>query len=83
VANEPWFVAWKAIRYLRWALWLGFVGYGFYFASDRAPHLDQFGHLKPSVEMVMFGLPVAAVFAGFFELLCRGRYSGPLEDSER
>jgi hypothetical protein len=33
--------------------------------------------------MVMFGLPVAAVFAGFFELLCRGRYSGPLEDSER
>ena len=77
------FVAWKAMRIVRWALWLGFVGYCLYFVSNRAPHLTQFGHLKHSAEIFMFGLPLAAVFAGFMELALGGRFRAPIGTSGR
>ena len=68
------YAAWQATRILRWALWLGFIGYSLYFISNRAPHLTQFGHLKHSAEIFMFGLPLAAVAAGFLELALGGRF---------
>jgi hypothetical protein len=81
--DSVWFVAWKTMRIVRWALWLGFIGYSLYFISNRAPHLTQFGHLKHSAEIFMFGLPLAAVFAGFMELALRGRLSEPMSHTGR
>jgi hypothetical protein len=81
--DSVWFVAWKTMRIVRWALWLGYIGYSLYFISDRAPHLTQFGHLKHSAEIFMFGLPLAAVFAGFMELALRGRLSEPMTHAGR
>lgn len=74
-----WAVAWQAMRYLRWGLWIGTVVYAVYFVSDRAPHLTQFGHLKHTAEFFMFGLPGGAVLAGLLELMCRSRAGGRSE----
>jgi hypothetical protein len=40
---------------------------------NRRHHMDEFGRLYLSTEFWMFFLPLAAVFAGFFELMMRGR----------
>ena len=73
---NSWVALWRFTRILRWLLWVGFFGFCLYFVYDRAPHLTQFGHLKHSAEIFMFGLPLAAVFAGFFELMFRERVTG-------
>jgi hypothetical protein len=40
---------------------------------NRQHHMDEFGRLYLSTEFWMYFLPLAAVFAGFFELMMRGR----------
>src|SRR4030095_16620492 len=39
----------------------------------RSDHLDSFGHILPATEFLIFALPLAAIFAGFFELMMRER----------
>ena len=64
---------WLFFRRLRWAAWILFLGFSFYFTLDRAPHLNSFGHLLPSTEMMMFGPALVAIFAGFAEMMMRER----------
>jgi hypothetical protein len=65
--------AWLLMRALRWLLWAGFLGYSLHYVLYSASHLDRFGHLLPTTEMAMYGLSLAAVFAGLMELLLRDR----------
>jgi hypothetical protein len=74
-----WVVAWQFMRVARWALWIGTIGFSIYFISNRAPHLTNFGNLKHTTEAIIFGLPGAAVAAGFLELMFRARASGKVE----
>ena len=78
-----WLAAWKAMRIVRWGLWIGLLVYSAYFMFDRAPHLTQFGHLKLSAELFMFGLPLGAVAVGFFELMFRDRARGLIKELKR
>jgi hypothetical protein len=80
---NAWYLAWQAARILRWAFWLGLLAYSVYFISDRTPHFNSFGQLKHHAEAVLFGLPTAAVVAGFLELLFRARVSGDLARAQR
>jgi hypothetical protein len=82
-AMNGWLAAWMAMRIVRWGLWIGLLVYSAYFLYDRAPHLTQFGHLKLSAELFMFGLPLGAVTAGFLELMFRDRAHGPPEGLKR
>jgi hypothetical protein len=59
------------------------LAYSIYFVSDRTPHFNSFGQLKHLDEAVLFGLPMAAVIAGFMELLCRARSSGDMAPAQR
>jgi hypothetical protein len=68
---------WWVLRLLRWALWLASIAYLLFFWMDPARHLNQLGHLTDSTEAFMFGLPMAAVFMGFFELMVRERANIP------
>jgi hypothetical protein len=63
--------AWHALRGLRWLLWAAFLGYALLYWLNPSSYHDQFGHLLLSVEVVIFGLPVAAVFVGFAEMMMR------------
>lgn len=63
--------AWLFFRVLRCGFWLATALYYFMFAQDRADYLTPFGHLTIRTEMWMFGLPLAAVFLGFMELMMR------------
>jgi hypothetical protein len=69
--------AWVTLRILRLGLWLATVAYYAHFFMYRSDHLTPFGHLQTTTELWMFGLPLAAVFAGFFELLLRERAGLP------
>lgn len=60
-------------RALRWLSWLGYLVYSLAFLADRDSHLDQFGHLVLTTDLTMYGLPTAAVFFGFFEMMTRER----------
>jgi hypothetical protein len=68
---------WIIFRISRWALWLGTIAYYSFFMADRDSHLDQFGHLLITTEVWMFGLPLAAIFMGFFEMMMRERAGLP------
>ena len=70
-------VTWLAMRALRWLLWIGFFAYNAHYLLYRPQHINQFGHLLVSTELAMFGLGVAAVFAGFLELMLRERAGIP------
>jgi hypothetical protein len=61
-------LAYQAARTVKWLLWVGFVAYALHFVQDRTPHLDQFGHLTLSTEMVLFGVPLAAMAMGLFQM---------------
>ena len=65
--------AWLAFRIVRWGLWFAAGAYYVLFFLDRPDYLTQFGHLKTTTELWMFGLPMAAIFTGFLELLLRER----------
>jgi len=58
-------------RALRWLSWIAYILYSIAFIVDRSSHLDHFGNLLVTTELIMFGLPVAAVFLGFFEMMTR------------
>jgi hypothetical protein len=47
--------------------------YSIEFMVHRHDHMDAFGRLYLTTEALMFALPVAAVFAGCFELMMRDR----------
>jgi hypothetical protein len=64
---------WLILRIVRWGLWLATIAYFVHFFMYRQDHLTSFGHLQTATELRMFGLPLAAVFAGFFELMMRER----------
>jgi hypothetical protein len=64
-------VTWKLLRVSRWALWLAFLGYCFYVHVFREGQYNQFGHLPFSTEITIFGLGIAAVFAGLLEMMMR------------
>jgi hypothetical protein len=70
-------VIWLAMRALRWLLWIGFFAYNAHYLLYRSQHIDQFGHLLITTELAMFGLGVAAVFAGMLELMLRERTGLP------
>ncbi len=69
--------AWLTLRILRLGLWLATGAYYLHFFMYRQDHLTPFGHLLTTTELGMFGLPMAAVFAGFFELMIRERAGLP------
>jgi hypothetical protein len=64
---------WIFFRYTRWLLWLATIGYSIEFLINRQHHMDAFGRLALTTEFLMFTLPLAAVFAGCFELMMRDR----------
>jgi hypothetical protein len=68
-----WIAAYHLMRILKWALWAAFFAYTLYFTLNRAPHVTQFGHLTLKTELLMFGLPLAAIAVGLFELMFRDR----------
>lgn len=68
---------WLAFRALRWLAWIGFFAFCFYFTSNRAPHLNSFGHLLPITELYLYGLPTLGVFAGLLELMMREKAGLP------
>ena len=70
---NPKIAVWLFFRLTRWIAWLVFLAFSFYFVSDRAPHLNSFGHLLPRTEAIMFGSGLVAVFAGLLELMMRER----------
>jgi hypothetical protein len=70
-------LAYQFVRALKWLLWAGTVGYAMYFTYDRAPHINQFGNLTLSTEAMMFGLPLAAMVVGLFQLALRDAAYGP------
>jgi hypothetical protein len=69
--------AWLFFRSLRWLLWLGFIAYSGEFVAHQPNHMNEFGNLLPTTEALMFGLPLAAVVAGLFELMMRDRAGIP------
>ena len=62
---------WVLFRVLRWLCFLGFIAFSIYFLSDPRPHLNSFGQLLRHAEIMLFGLGVAGMFAGLFELMMR------------
>ena len=73
----PAYSSWLFFRGLRWLLWLGVAAYYTEFALHPRDHVNQFGHLLPTTEAWMFGLPLAAVAAGYFELMMREKTGRP------
>jgi hypothetical protein len=61
----------QLMRYLRWMLWASFLGYCVHYVMHHSQHTDRFGHLSLTTEMIMFGMPLAAVAIGLFELMFR------------
>jgi hypothetical protein len=65
---------WSLIsRILHGALWLAVISYYFYFWIDSKDHFNQLSQLRLSTEVLMFGLPMAAVCMGFFQMAMRDR----------
>ena len=62
---------WMFFRLSRWALWIAFYAYVFYVFMNKATVVTALNQLPPHVELLIYGLSVAAVFAGFFELMTR------------
>jgi hypothetical protein len=76
-ATTWWTACWVICRILRWAFWFAAIANYAYFLIDREGHLDQYGNLTSATEAFMFGLPFAAVFMGYFELMMRERAGLP------
>jgi len=70
-------VTWKLLRVARWALWIAFLGYCFYVHAYHEALVNQFGHLPLGIELTIFGLANAAVFAGLLEMMMRERAGIP------
>ena len=70
-------VTWLVLRISRWLFWLGFLAFCFYVHTFQADLVNQFGHFSFEIELVIFGLANAAVFAGLLELMMRERAGIP------
>lgn len=68
---------WLLLRVVRIALWLAVIAYYVRFAMNQQDYLTPFGHLLLTTELRMFGLPLAAIFMGFMELMMRERAGLP------
>jgi hypothetical protein len=64
---------WLFFRLLRWALWIAFFAYVFYVQLNRGTIVTTLNQLPLHVELLIYGLGVGAVFAGFFEMMMRER----------
>ena len=64
---------WQGARALHWILWIAFFAFTFYVRANRATILTILNQLPQIIELTMYGLAVAAVFAGFLELVMRER----------
>jgi hypothetical protein len=64
---------WRISRILHGVLWLAVISYYFYFWIDPKDHFNQLSQLRLSTEVLMFGLPMAAVCMGFFQMAMRDR----------
>jgi len=53
------------------------IAYYFYFWIDQKDHFNQLGELRHSTEFFMFGLPMAALCMGFFQMAMRDRVGVP------
>ena len=69
--NSVAFKAWMALRFTRWACWIGFLAYSFATTLDRPAYLNSFLQPLRSTEAWLFGLVFAAAGAGFLELMMR------------
>jgi hypothetical protein len=58
-------------------VWLATIAYNCLFLIHKQSHFNQFGNLLLTTEALMFTLPTAAIFAGFFELMMRERAGFP------
>jgi hypothetical protein len=70
---SPAVASWLFFRAARWLAWIGFFAYSAHFIAYRQEHVTRFGQLAHATEAALFGFAVAAVFAGFFELMMRER----------
>jgi len=70
-------LAWLVLRALRWALFSIFLAFGLHFIAYRETYLDQFGHILPRTELLLFALPLAGIGAGLLELMMRDRAGLP------
>jgi hypothetical protein len=68
---KPAFVTWMALRFMRWACWIGFLVYAFMTTLDRPAYLNQFGQPLRTTEAWLYGLVFAAAAAGLLELMMR------------
>jgi hypothetical protein len=68
---------WHVARILHAALWLAVIAYYLYFWVDSKDHFNQLGQLRRSTEAFMFGLPMAAVCMGLFQMAMRDRAGVP------
>ena len=58
------FVAWMALRFTRWACWIGFLIYSFMTTLDRPVYLNQFVQPLHTTEAWLFGSVFAAATTG-------------------
>jgi len=62
---------WLGFRALRWICWIAFFAVCIYVRINRATIVTSLNQLPQSVELLIYVLGCAAVFAGFFELMLR------------
>ena len=66
-----WTAIWMTARVLRWAFWLGFLGFMLYVHLNRAALLTKLNQLPIGIEVSIYALAAAAIAAGFLELAAR------------
>src|SRR5262249_57792785 len=64
-------------RFSKWLFSLATIGLYIEYLWHTSRHTNSFGHILPSTELWMFALPLAAVFAGCFEMMMRERAGIP------
>ena len=64
-------LTWQVLRVLKWVFWVATIGYYIECLVHRSAHQNAFGQLLHTSEFWLFGLPIAAVFAGFMEMAAR------------
>jgi hypothetical protein len=76
-SRRQWFPVWLFFRALRWLLWIAFLSVFLNVHANRESIVTSFGHLPLAIETAIFSLGIAAVFAGFLELMTRERAGIP------
>ena len=73
-------MAWRILRPLRWALWIGFVVYSVFIWKYRPDLITVLGHLPGIYDVAFYTLGNAAIFVGFFEMMMREKAGVPRPD---